>query len=202
MSFAVLAEFLLRTYPFTPQQLAFIGSQATEKTYRAGEFFSEAGRTAHEIGFVVRGVFRVSYFDKDANDLTKYFIDEQNFLLDLHSYQYQLPSAEYIQAVTDAQLLVFKASRWQTLAHTIADWPSIESTLIARALLEKVQRLRPLVSGTATARYQHFLEKFPTLANRVPLAYVASYLGITPQSLSRIRRQQARAGRSPNRPTN
>lgn len=188
MNRTLLETRLLQATPFTPEQLALIGSHAQERTFRAGEYFSEAGRVAQEIGFVVEGVFRVCYFDREGREITKYFLDEGNFVVDLPSYQFRLPSAEYVQAVTAAEVLVFPARAWQALAATIADWPRAETALISRALLEKVARLRPLVEENATARYRGFLARFPGLANRIPLAYLASYLGITPQSLSRIRR--------------
>ena len=189
MTHPALENLLLQVAAFTPQQLALISSQVEEKHYPAGAYFAEAGRVAQEIGFVVSGILRVCYFDKDGRDLTKYFIEEGHFVVDLHSYQYHLPSAEYIQAVTEVRLLVFKASRWQALGQTIANWSKAESILITRALLAKVDRLSPLVQQDARTKYEAFLTLFPTLANRIPLAYLASYIGVTPQSLSRIRKQ-------------
>lgn len=128
---------------FTPQQLALISSQAVAKTYRPGDYFSAAGRVAQEIGFIVGGIFRVCYFDRDGTETTKYFLEENHFVVDLQSYQYQLPSAEYVQAVTEAHMLVFKARAWQELAHTIVDWPKMEANLITRALLTKLNRRSP-----------------------------------------------------------
>ena len=188
MTDASLDDFLLHFYQFTPQQLHLIRSQAVEKTYPAGAYFSEAGRVAREIGFIVQGVFRVCYFDRDGTEVTKYFLEENNFIVDLQSYQYQLPSAEYVQAVTEVRALVFSARAWQLLGHTIVDWAKVESNLITRALLEKINRRSPLVSTDAATRYAQFLTAFPALANRVPLSQLASYIGVTPQTLSRIRR--------------
>lgn len=188
MTNSPLDNVLLQFHHFTLQQLALIRSKATEKTYAAGEYFSEAGRVAQEIGFIVSGVFRVCYFDRDGTETTKYFLDEGNFVVDLQSYQYRQPSAEYVQAVTEVRALVFKAHAWEELRHTIVDWPRVEHNLIMRGLLEKLNRRSPLVSTDAATRYAEFLVTFPALANRVPLSYLASYIGVTPQSLSRIRR--------------
>ena len=189
MAPASLDHFLLQMAPFTPEQLACIRDAATERAYRAGEYFAEAGRVAQDIGFVASGVFRVCYYDREGRDVTKYFLDEAHFMVDLQSQQYQLPSTEYIQAVTPARVLVFSARAWHGLRQSLVSWPEVERTLISRALLEKVGRLSPLVHADAATRYRHFLARFPALANRVPLAQLASYLGITPQSLSRIRRE-------------
>ncbi len=197
MSAASLEDLLLHFHHFTPQQLQFIRSQAVEKTFPAGAYFSEAGRVAQEVGFIVQGIFRVCYFDREGNEITKYFLEENNFIVDLQSYQYQLPSTEYVQAVTDVQALVFSAQGWQQLGHTIVDWPRVESNLITRALLEKINRRSPLVSTAAATRYEQFLATFPALANRIPLAQLASYIGVTPQSLSRIRKNIGRSSAEP-----
>ena len=192
MAPASLDHFLLQMAPFTPEQLALIRGAATECSYRAGEYFAQAGRVAQDIGFVVSGVFRVCYYDREGREITKYFLDEAHFMVDLQSQQYQLPSTEYIQAVTAARVLVFSARAWHGLRQSLVGWPEVERTLISRALLEKVGRLSPLVNEDAATRHRHFLARFPVLANRVPLAQLASYLGITPQSLSRIRREMGR----------
>jgi CRP-like cAMP-binding protein len=194
MNYPALEDFLLQFSHFTPQQLALIASKATERPYAAGAYFSEAGRVAREIGFVLEGIFRVCYFNKDGVEITKYFMEEHRFMVDLSSYQYQLPATEYLQAVTPARVLVFAARDWQALGHTIVGWPETERNIITRALLEKVSRVSPLGHEDATTKYQGFLTAYPHLANRAPLAQLASYLGITPQSLSRVRKN---IGRSP-----
>lgn len=193
MSDLSLDNFLLQFAAFTPPQLALIRSQAVEKHFLAGAYFAEAGRVAQEIGFLVHGVLRVCYFGKDGREFTKYFLEENNFVVDLHSYQHRLPSTEYVQAVTDARLLVFSARAWQALGRSLPDWATTETRLITQALLNKVSRLSPLVQQDAATRYREFLEKFPGLANRIPLAYLASYIGVTPQSLSRIRKNSFRS---------
>ena len=192
MNYPALEDFLLQFNHFTPQQLALIASKATEKPYAAGAYFSEAGWVAREIGFVLEGIFRVCYFDKDGVEITKYFMEEHRFMADLSSYQYQLPATEYLQAVTPARVLVFAARDWQALGHTIVGWPETERNIITRALLEKVSRVSPLGHEDAATKYQGFLTTYPHLANRVPLAQLAPYLGITPQSLSRVRKNLGR----------
>lgn len=192
MHYLELEEFLLQFNHFTPQQLVLIASKATEKQYPVGAYFSEAGRVAREVGFVLEGIFRVCYFDKEGTEITKYFMEEHRFMVDLSSYQYQLPATEYLQAVTPARVLVFAARDWQALGHTIVGWPETERNLITRALLEKVSRVSPLGHQDAATKYRSFLATYPHLANRVPLTQLASYLGITPQSLSRVRKNLGR----------
>lgn len=183
-----LIDLLLQYSPLTGQQIELIGSKTETRRLKSGDYFSEAGRTANEVGFVVQGIFRVCYYSKEGNEITRYFIDENNFLVDLNSYTYQIPSSEYIQAVTDADLIVFKRKDLTDIANTIVGWDKITNQITTKAFLDKVNRISPMLAEDATTRYRNFLEQFPKLALRVPLSYLASYLGITQQSLSRIRK--------------
>jgi hypothetical protein len=71
---------------------------------------------------------------------------------------------------------------------TIIDWDKIIAKITAKGLSEKVNKISPMMAEDATERYLKFFDNFPTLANRIPLSYLASYLGITQSSLSRIRK--------------
>ena len=97
-------------------------------------------------------------------------------------------ASEYIQAVTDCKLLIFSKKDWDDIGNTIVGWHDITGLIVKNCLIKTIERRSPLVSEDATTRYLSFIENFPTLINRIPLSYVASYLGITQQSLSRIRK--------------
>ncbi|WP_298148573.1 Crp/Fnr family transcriptional regulator [Flavobacterium sp.] len=183
-----LLDLLLQYSPLTIQQVELIRSKTEIRKLKAGAYFSEAGKTADEVGFVAEGIFRICYYSKDGNEVTRYFIDENNFLVDLNSYTYQIPSSEYIQAITDVELVVFKRKDLTDIANTIVGWDKITNQITTKAFLDKVNRISPMLAEDATTRYKNFLDQFPKLALRIPLSYLASYLGITQQSLSRIRK--------------
>ena len=82
---------------------------------------------------------------------------------------------------------MFSKQNWEELSDTIADWDNIANKMIQKCLFQKTRKY-PVISQDATTRYLEFMENYPSLTNRIPLAYLASYLGITQQSLSRIRR--------------
>src|SRR5690606_27744248 len=94
----------------------------------------------------------------------------------------------YLSAITDCQLVVFSKRDWREITNTILGWDAIVQKIITKYHREKMERRSELVSQDATTRYLDFIEKFPNLANRIPLSYIASYLGITQSSLSRIRK--------------
>jgi hypothetical protein len=83
---------------------------------------------------------------------------------------------------------VFSADGLKELSLTIIGWDNIVGKITEKSLVEKVHRISPMLAESAKARYLNFLDRFPALANRIPLSMLASYLGITQSSLSRIRR--------------
>src|SRR5690606_5673660 len=103
-------------------------------------------------------------------------------------FESQIITSEYVQAVTDSKLLVFSKKDWDDISNTILDWKAITAKIEKKCLIESIEKRSPLVAENGTTRYLSFLEKYPNLVNRVPLSYVASYLGVTQQSLSRIRK--------------
>lgn len=183
-----LFNFILRFGNLNQQQIDFITSKATELHLPKDAYFSEAGKVARQVGFITDGILRVCYYDNKGEEITKYFIEENNMVVDLESFDNEICSSTYVEAVTDCTMIVFSRKDWLELLQTIVGWEVIVHKIISRALIQKVERRSPLVTEDATTRYLKFLEIYPTVVNRIPLSYIASYLGITQSSLSRIRK--------------
>lgn len=183
-----LIEYILQFGNLNQQQIDLILKKATELELRKEEYFSEAGKVSVQVGFIVDGIMRVCYYDNKGEEITKYFIDENNLVVDLESFDNGICSSAYVQAVTDCKLIVFSKTDWDELLNTIVGWDTIVHKIIAKALIQKVARRSPLVSEDATTRYLSFMKLYPNVINRIPLSYLASYLGITQSSLSRIRK--------------
>jgi CRP-like cAMP-binding protein len=183
-----LLPYILQFGNLNQQQIDLISKKATEITFSKDEYFSEAGKIAVQVGFIIEGIMRVCYYNNKGEEITKYFIEENNMVVDLESFNNSICSSAYVQAVTDCKLIVFSKADWEELLATIVGWDTIVHKIISRALMQKVDRRSPLVSEDATTRYLSFMEKYPKVINRIPLSYLASYLGITQSSLSRIRK--------------
>ncbi len=183
-----LVNYLLLFGQLNQQQIDLLTSKVKVVVLKRNEYFSEAGKTAKHIGFIINGVMRVCYYNNEGKEITRYFIDENNFVVDLNSYSSQLPATEYLQAVTDCELYTFSFEAMKELSMTIIAWDAIISKITAKALMEKVNRISPMMSEDAITRYNRFLETYPNLANRIPLSLLASYIGVTQSSLSRIRK--------------
>lgn len=183
-----LINYLLQFGNLNKQQIDLIKSKAVFKEIRKDEYYQEAGKVPREVIFLTEGIMRVCYYNNKGEEVTKYFIDENNFLADINSYNQGIPSTEYVQAVTNCKYFVLSKSAMQELSMTIIEWDRIIAKITTKGLAEKVNRISPMMAEDAKERYRKFLFNFPTLANRIPLSYLASYLGITQSSLSRIRK--------------
>lgn len=181
-------DYILQFGHLNKQQIDFIVSKAAILNIKKDEYFSEAGKVPKQVGFILEGVVRFCYYNNKGQEITHHFIDELNFVSDQQKFEAQIVASDYIEAVTECKLLVFSKKDWDDISNTIVGWDAITALILKNCLLKTIERRSPLVSEDATTRYLSFIQKFPALANRIPLSYIASYLGITQQSLSRIRK--------------
>jgi CRP-like cAMP-binding protein len=172
----------------TEQQSSLLTQKASIATLQKGDYFLKAGAITQQAGFVVAGIFRVYYLTEQGDEITRYFINEGQILLNLREFSQYSDYQYNIQAVSPCEILLFSTKDWQYLSEVMEEWDGIVHKIIQHALSQKIERLLPMTAQDAAARYQYFLKKYPHLANRVPLAYLASYLGITQSSLSRVRK--------------
>ncbi len=180
-------EYILRFGHLNKQQIDFISGKAEITGLNKNEYLAEAGKSIKRIAFILEGIARICYYDNKGDEITRYFFDK-NHLLYSPEFLTGMPMPEYWQTVTDCQLVVFSIRDWNEISDTIIGWDEIIQKIATKNHREKLERRSSLVAQDATTRYMEFLAKFPTLANQIPLSYIASYLGITQSSLSRIRK--------------
>ena len=180
-------EYILQFGNLNRQQIDFISGKAEIAGLKKNEYLAEAEKSVNRIAFILEGIIRICYYDNKGDEVTRYFFDE-NHLLFGPELMTGMPIPEYWQAATDCNLVVFSIRDWKEISNTIICWDEIIQKIAAKNHTEKLDRRSSLVAQDATTRYMEFLAKFPTLANQIPLSYIASYLGITQSSLSRIRK--------------
>jgi len=182
-----LIEYILLFGSLNRQQTDLIMRKATIITLRKDAYFSEAGSVPRQVGFIVNGVMRGCYYNNKGEEITRCFITENSLVADYVNFDIGAASSEYLQACTDCDLIVFSKQSWEELSRIIVGWDNIKNKMVQLCMHQK-SRKGPVISQDATTRYLEFMENYPSLTNRISLAYVASYLGITQQSLSRIRK--------------
>jgi len=178
--------------PLTPEQIDYWASLFTEKKFKKGEFMLREGEVDKYLAFVVKGCLRLYTIDNKGKEHIMQFAPENWWISDMESFSKGIPSIYFIDALEDSEVLLI-------------DFPSQEKALakcpILIAFFQKLMQNRQLasqkriihsMSASAEERYLDFLKTYPSFMQRVPQHMIASYLGITPESLSRIRKQVAK----------
>ncbi|AFD05738.1 Crp/Fnr family transcriptional regulator [Solitalea canadensis] len=183
--FNILSQFR----KFSEQELKLIQSQLVFRTVKENEILLERGAICREIIFVNHGVLRTYINNNDGEELTHYFIKENQFIADIESFNSLTPATESIQAICDSDLIILSRKGIDFLLSTITQWQETMLQIAQKSLMEKIYTRNAYLGVDATSRYLKFIEEQGDIALRVPQSIIASYLGITPQSLSRIRKQ-------------
>ncbi|MCR8558383.1 Crp/Fnr family transcriptional regulator [Mucilaginibacter sp. BJC16-A38] len=159
------------------------------KHFKEGDYlFKGDGRVSREMFFVCKGVIRIVSVNDKGIELTHFFYNENKFCSILQSFNDEAPTPAAIQASCDAEILVISKSRLMDLYHQLPYMKEIIDNLNQLHLIEKVNVRNTYLGEDAENQYKLFIMQHPDIAMRVPLKDIASYLGITPQSLSRIRK--------------
>ena len=158
----------------------------------ARDFFVHAGTVQQEIGFVCSGLLRGFYVDNNGDEISVKFIGEGNYATDYSSFITQTPCKYSFQCIERSVMVTL---RYQHIQEGYERFPNLEryGRLMAEKVLKIQQaRIESFLFDNAEARYLQFIQAHPDLFNRVSLSYLASYLGIERQSLTRIRQKLAR----------
>jgi CRP-like cAMP-binding protein len=177
---------LFREIPAAEFEL--IGQHLQHKDIVPGQVLLQQGKTAKELFFVATGILKIVSTSEKGNDVVQFFIKENKFCTILYSFNGGIVAHESIIAATTGELLVFSKTSLEALYDKLPYFKSLVESITQQALMDKIQMRNSLMGEEATIRYHKFISQQPDIMLRVPLSDVASYLGITQQSLSRIRR--------------
>jgi len=155
-----------------------------------GDFFISEGQIPKKFAFINEGLFRYLYIDKTGKEFTKNFITEGKFIISYSAMIAQKASLLYIEALEDSSVLEIDYAQWLEVKKRHECWSVLLIAMLEHAFVIKEKRERDLLLLDAKERYMDFLNEFPTLENRVKQHMIASYLGISPISLSRIRKNE------------
>jgi len=179
----------LRLFKNIPQ--ADIGIIEQELSYRKvteGEVLFVEGQVCREMFFICKGVLRIVSQNEKGNKMAYFFLKENQFCSILNSFNNNIQGAEGIEAACDAELIVLKKQKLLNLYEKLPYLKELITGITTQSLLDKIQVRNSYLGEDAATRYRNFLVRQPDIALRVSLSDIASYLGITQQSLSRIRK--------------
>lgn len=163
----------------------------TPKRVRKKQFLLQEGDVCRQIAFVTSGLLRVYTVDHKGEEHITQFAVEDWWASDLYSFLSGTPSKENIDALEDSEVLLIDRASRDAMLEAVPKMERFFRLLMEANLVATRKRIISLISDTAEQRYLAFLKTYPNLVERVPLNQIASYLGITPQSLSRIRKELA-----------
>ncbi|RAJ33009.1 Crp/Fnr family transcriptional regulator [Pedobacter cryoconitis] len=187
-NFQPIFDFLRLYRAISESDQTLINLQLQFRKVKEGEVLLQQGKLARELFFVCKGILKIVSFSDKGNPVTQFFLKEHRFCTILNSLNDSVPANESIIAACDAELIVLSKDKLLHLYDAIPYFKDLTTTIFQQSLLEKIKVRNSYMGEDATTRYQKFILQQPDIALRVPLSDVASYLGITQQSLSRIRK--------------
>ena len=163
----------------------------TAVALRAGDVLTRPGGTERRFGFVVEGVQRAWFSTPAGDDVTVAFVYPPGYSGVPDSFFLQVPSAYTLEALTDGRMLSVDHATLAALMDRHRELDRWAWRLLATAAAGRAKRERELMTLSAEARYRRLLAESPHVLDLVPLHYVASYLGMTPETLSRVRARRS-----------
>ncbi|TCC94611.1 Crp/Fnr family transcriptional regulator [Pedobacter frigiditerrae] len=155
---------------------------------KEGEILLQEGKAAKQMFFICKGILKIVSISEKGNEVIHFFLSENQFCTILKSFTENAVSTDSIHAACDSEIIVFQKDKLHSLYNTLPYFKSLLDNITKQALLNKISLRNSYIGEDATTRYQKFIVQQSNIALRVSQTDIASYLGITKQSLSRIRK--------------
>jgi len=173
---------------FTKEELELVLKQYQEVHFKKGDLLIEEGKTANYYYFLASGFCRSYAIDLEGNDITTKFFGPDDIVIDWHSYFLKKACRESIQALTTGNCWKIDFSDFMKLFH-IEAFREVGRTRLINNYFELKNHSISVITDHAKERYLNLMKEKPQLVQNVPLKHIATYLGITDTSLSRIRKE-------------
>jgi CRP/FNR family transcriptional regulator, anaerobic regulatory protein len=193
-SIEALIKYFKKYFPLNEQEREELSGRFTERKIKRRGFILQQGDVCRHFTFVVSGCFKMYAVDQSSKEHNLHFAAENDWITDLSSFYAEKPSVAYIEALEPSVILQV---RHADLLHLYTHYHKFDRNfriIIEQKYIELQNRVLQNISSTAEERYLSFLEQNPALANRLPNTQIASYLGITPEFLSKVRKGLAHKG--------
>ena len=180
-------DLFTKTIGMNEEEFELLCSHFKETTLRKKDYYLKEGAISNAKAYVKKGCSRTFVIDEKGKEHILFFAFEDWWLADFESYHSGTPGKQYVQALEDMELLVISKQDFIKMESEISKmrlWYEVKQRKMNIAM---INRLSEVKSGSCEERYFKLLDKHPEIFQRVPLQYIASYLDIEPQSLSRLR---------------
>jgi len=181
-----LAAFVNFVHPVSDALLNYIDAHCFAHTIEKGKLLLKAGEICHHMYFIRKGVFR-GFVKEGSKEITTWITAENEIIASIRGISQQLPSIENIQAIEDCELIGGSFEQLEFLYENYPEMNIVSRKLLTQYYADAEERAYISRLTKANSRYKHFISTKGQLVNRIPLRYIASYLGISHQHLSRLR---------------
>jgi CRP-like cAMP-binding protein len=188
--FDLILKNVSRHITLTPEESAYFTSILKKKTLRKKQYLLQAGDTSRHECFVNKGCLRTYHVDDKGQEHIVQFAIEEWWIGDMYSFITGQPSLYHIDALEDCELLLIEKQQWEKLFEQVPKFERFFRRLLQNAFIAMQRRIAENMSLSAEERYTNFLQRYPQFEQRLPQRQIASFLGITPESLSRIRKRR------------
>lgn len=185
-----LESYIKSYFAVNNQELEIIRNLFKLQKLNKGEYYLKTGGRSNRLGFIRSGVMR-EYVSLEQKEVTKWISTPGYFVVDLASFVFNSPARWNIQALTDCELHVINEEDYAAISRQVPRWQELEKLFIAKCFTVLEDRVLQHLSLTAEERYERLFAFNKELFSTVPLHYLASMLGMTPETFSRIRKKMA-----------
>ncbi|NQX81222.1 MAG: Crp/Fnr family transcriptional regulator [Flavobacteriaceae bacterium] len=176
-------------------ELLLLANAVERRTYNKNDIIFTEGEISSEIYFISNGCVRL-FYNVDSNDKTAFFYTEGQFICAGESYTYNIPATENYQAVEKTEIYVFTKTKIESLLREVPKFEVIARIATENELITCQKVIASFVTKSAEERYTDLLNTQGELFQRVPQKYIASFLGVSPETLSRIKSRVHKKRRS------
>ncbi len=191
-----LLDYFQKVMPLKNEEKQLAAELFKPRLYRKRQYVLQEGDVCNQCNFIVRGCLRMYKVDNSGNTHIIQFASENWWIMDLGSFHSRTPSELNIDALEDTIVLQISYDNLLSLYTQAPKFDRIFRVLIENGFIHLQERLLQNISSTAEERYQSFLELYPHLNNRLSQVQIASFLGITPEFLSRLRNTRSKSPKS------
>lgn len=185
----IFKDYIKKRIAVTEEQLEQITSSYTQTQVKKKSFILRAGEICNFEGFVKKGCFKIFYLTPNGEEHILYFAIEEWWISDIASFNDQEPAQLYIQALEDSEILIISREQKEKLFTNCTQVERLFRIMSQRAQVASQHRIIAALGFTAQERYLDFIKRYPKIYPRISNLQLASYIGVTQEFLSRLKRQ-------------